>query len=224
MASLTARLGLKRPATTDPYVTQDQYDQYTLLDGFPGMFICTSTTRPTTWGAAHTGMLIYETDSSLTWRWVNGLGFLRSQITGMLADPSQITADFATANTAPQIAITSNVTVPTTNAGSTARRIEIIANWYCLDNGTATTLGASEVSIWRGAVRLLTQLSPGRPTTDTQPLDWGNGGVIIAHDNPAAGAQTYTLRINALATIGGTSTMRASAVNPAELCVKEIGL
>lgn len=61
MATYSSRLGLKRPDVTDPFLTQDFYDNYNLLDAAPGMHICTSSTKPN-WGVNQAGRSIFMTD------------------------------------------------------------------------------------------------------------------------------------------------------------------
>lgn len=231
MPSLSARLGLKRPQISDAFSTQDIYDSYTLLDGYPGTFICTSSTRPGTWGVAQSGQYIFETDTSLMWRW-SGSAWVRARPLGLLGH-TPLTSDFATAATSPTsaspsaVAMTCTVSVPATTAGSTTRRIRVTASWYRIDNGTATTLGAAEVSLYRDGTPTLLGVAGvrGRPATAASPLDWGSGGSLVAYDTPAVagGTITYSLRINSLAAIGGTTTLRASATTPAALVVEEIG-
>lgn len=64
----TPRLGLTRPAGTDAFTRQMFVDAFDDLDTFPGVFVCTSTARPS-WGAAQAGMLIQETDTGRIMRW-----------------------------------------------------------------------------------------------------------------------------------------------------------
>jgi hypothetical protein len=222
MSSLSQRLGLKRPDTADGFSTVDISNNWGILDNYPGTYICTAGTRPVGWGAAHSGMQIWETDTSLMWRW-NGSAFVRTRPTGLLG-LSEITTDFSTALTSATAAITANVTVPVTNAGSTTKRIRISASWYSLENGTTSTLGASEVSLYRGSTALKVLLWRGRPFDSTDPQDNAGGGTIEAYDNPAAGAQTYTLRINSIASVGGTTVLKAAVTAPAHLAVEEVGL
>lgn len=225
MSSTSPRLGLVRPVTADSFQTSDHFNNLTLLDGFPGVFICTSGTRPGSWGAAHTGMLIFETDTSLMWRW-NGTIFVRHMPVGLLGT-TDLTTDFSTAATSATTAISCAVTVPPTTVGSTTKRIRVSGSWNALDNGTSTTLGACEVSLYRASTALKTLLWRGRPNTAASPLDWGMGGTIEAYDDAggvAGGALTYTLRINSIASVGGTSTLRASAAAHAQLAVTETGL
>jgi hypothetical protein len=62
MSGTTPRLGLKTWDTSDPFLRQDFNDNSGRMDAFPGTFMCTSGSRPT-WGAAQSGMRIYETDT-----------------------------------------------------------------------------------------------------------------------------------------------------------------
>lgn len=226
MSSNTPRLGLKRPVTADGFVTLDHFNNLTLLDAYPGAFICTASTRPTGWGVGNTGQGIFETDTSLNWRW-SGTAWIRAAPIGMLG-LSEIVVNFSTASTSPSAAITTSVTVPATTTGSTTKRIKVTGSWYVAYNGTTTTLGALEISLFRtgNATPLMVQLVRGRPTTATSPLDWGIGGTIVGFDLPAVagGSLTYTLNVNSLASVGGTSVMVASASQPARLTVEEVGV
>lgn len=232
MPSLSTRLGLKRPLVSDGFVTQDLYDNLTLLDGYPGYFICSSSTRPGTWGVSQAGQRIVESDTNLAWRWT-GSGWVRVAPVGLLGY-SELTADFSTNATSATsispsaVALTNTVTIPATTTGSTTKRIKVVASFYAVDNGTATTLGVAEVSLYRDGTptQLFTTRISGRPNTATSQLDWGNGGTIIAYDTPAVGggSTTYSLRVNSLAAVGGTSTLRASATTRATLTVEEVGV
>lgn len=221
--SPTPRMGLERPLEDHQYSRGEYADNLSKIDQFPGVFICTSGTRPVSWGAAHSGMQIWETDRSLMWRW-DGAAFVRVGPLGLLADPSQLTSDESTAATTPTSALARAVTVPPTNAGSTTRRIKVTASWYAITNGSETTYGVAEVSILRGSSVIVARRVRGRPSTDTDYLDWGGGGALVAYDNPAAGAHTYHLAINSIAAVGGTTTLIASPTTPAQLAVEEVGL
>lgn len=216
------RMGLARPLANHGFSRDEHYNNLTVLDGFPGVYICTSGTRPGGWGSPHEGMLIWETDTELRWRWTGSV-FVRDAPAGLLG-VSTLPDPFSTGNTSPTSAISTAVTIPPTNAGSTTRRIRIDATWYAIDNGTNTTLGAAEVSILRGTTVIVKHLLRGRPTTDAEELNWGTGSSIVAFDNPSDGDATYHLAINSVVAVGGTTTLRASATTPAQLAVTEIGL
>jgi hypothetical protein len=68
MSGTTPRLGLKTWDQSDPFLRQDFNDNNGRLDGYPGAYICTSGSRPA-WGAAQSGMRIFETDTrrELVW-------------------------------------------------------------------------------------------------------------------------------------------------------------
>lgn len=226
MSSNTNRMVLKRPQVGDSFLTQDFFDNYTTLDSYPGLFPCTSGTRPGAWGANQNGMCISETDTGLIWRW-DGAKFVRMCPKGVLGF-GEISVDFATALTTAQTAVSVAVTVPATTVGSTTKRITLTASAYLVDNGTSTTLGACEVSIRRdpGDVVIKTFSCRGRPNTAASPLDWGSWFSAVVSDDPgvSGGSFTYKLSLNSLAAVGGTSTIRATATNRASLTVKELGV
>lgn len=62
MSTTSPRLGLKIPDGSDPFLRTDFVDNYGVMEGSPGTWICTSTTRPT-WGAGQAGRTIRETDT-----------------------------------------------------------------------------------------------------------------------------------------------------------------
>ena len=61
MATFSTFLGLKLNSATDPFLLSDFIGNWTILDGSPGVFVCTSSTRPA-WSAAQAGRLIFMTD------------------------------------------------------------------------------------------------------------------------------------------------------------------
>jgi hypothetical protein len=223
--SATNRLGLKRPLAGQAFERQNwAFDFLTTLDLYPGVYPCTAATRPATWGANQTGMFIFEIDTGLLWRWT-GAAFVRHAPVGLLGNPVTISADFSTAATTPTVAISAgSLAVPATNAASTTKRIKIEASWYAIENGTNTTLGAAEVSITRDGTVIMARRVTGRPATDTDYLDWAQGGSIVAWDNPTTANHTYALCINSIAAVGGTTVLKASATQPAQIAVSEVGL
>jgi hypothetical protein len=54
-------LGLKLNGASDPFLLSDFIANWTILDGAPGTFVCTSSSRPA-WTAAQAGRLIFMTD------------------------------------------------------------------------------------------------------------------------------------------------------------------
>lgn len=221
--SLSARLGLKRPLGGHDFDRQEAYDNLTAIDSHPGVYPCLSSGRPSTWGASQTGMMIIETDTGLMWRW-DGADFLRVAPKGLLADPAVLSADFSTSATTADPAISLAVSVPETSPGSTTKRIRIDATMYAIENGSDTTYGVAEVSIVRGSTVVAKMRVSGRPATDTDYLDWGQGRSIVAFDDPPAGDYTYHLSINSVAAVGGTTVLKASATQVAQLAVSEVGL
>lgn len=61
MATTSTVLGLKINAPSDPFQLSDFTNNWGILDASPGIFICTSTSRPS-WGSGQAGRLIFMTD------------------------------------------------------------------------------------------------------------------------------------------------------------------
>ena len=68
MSTLTTRLGIKKPQDADPFLTADFDTNYDLIDSYPGVWVCTSTTLPA-WGAAQAGQLVVCTDTRTPLEW-----------------------------------------------------------------------------------------------------------------------------------------------------------
>jgi hypothetical protein len=61
VATYSTVLGLKINQLSDPYELSDFVGNWDILDANPGVFICTSVSRPS-WGTAQAGRLIFMTD------------------------------------------------------------------------------------------------------------------------------------------------------------------
>lgn len=208
MSSLSTRLGLVINATADPFALNDFTTNYGILDAKPGIHICTAATRPT-WGSNQNGMQIYETDTDLIWAW-DGSAWQRYIAKGWLATAS-ITADASTSSTSYVTAITQAVTVA---AGNRRHQISIAAP------RVFNTNGLTQLAIFRGANLLREWISQGwtGATVPNQP----RGNFATHFDLPTSGAQTYTLQYRAVSGTGGTSTIAATAANPATLSIVEV--
>jgi hypothetical protein len=68
MPTYSTYLNLKLNVGSDPFLLSDFVNNWSILDGAPGHFICTSLTRPA-WGAAQAGRLIFMTDLKQTSFW-----------------------------------------------------------------------------------------------------------------------------------------------------------
>jgi hypothetical protein len=74
MATYSTYLGLKLNSSTDPFLLSDFIGNWTILDGSPGVYICTSSSRPS-WTSAQAGKLIFMTDWKCLAYWT-GTGWL----------------------------------------------------------------------------------------------------------------------------------------------------
>lgn len=68
MTTKSPKLGLTVPTTTDQFKTADIAANWNTIDGSPGIFPCTSSTRPT-WGTSQVGRTILETDTHRSLQW-----------------------------------------------------------------------------------------------------------------------------------------------------------
>lgn len=68
MGTTSPRLNLTLPAGGDQFSRQQLNNNFSLIDAQPGVFPCTSTTRPV-WAAAQAGQLIVETDTRRVLEW-----------------------------------------------------------------------------------------------------------------------------------------------------------
>jgi len=208
LTTLTQRLGLKRHTTGDKFKTQDYSDDQAILDGSPGRLICTSATQPV-WNSAHTGRMIFETDTTLSWWW-DGALFQRLSPVGDLGS-AQVTSNVATSSTALVVAVTTNVVLPRGN-----RPVMV-----CLSGpGVYSTVGLTRLALFRGATQIQSWLSHGQLTG--LATDQPRVVALSIRDTPATGAQAYTLQFSAEVGYGGMSTLTAAATTPLRLSVVEI--
>jgi hypothetical protein len=68
LATYSTVMGLKLNDSSDPFALSDFTANLQLLDASPGIFICTSTSRPS-WGVNQRGRLIFMTDLKQTSYW-----------------------------------------------------------------------------------------------------------------------------------------------------------
>lgn len=198
-----------RHTLSDRFRIQDYTDNWNLLDSFPGVFVCTSGTRPGDWGAPQTGLIIFETDTTLLWYWT-GSAFVRVSPKGLIGH-EEITTNFETIETTYQTVLTVNVTV----AAGDRRHLIVVEG-----PGVQNTNGLTLLALWRGATLLQEWKEQGSggsgATTQARPL------AMSTTDAPSAGAEVYTLQVKADAVIGGTVTLQAGANKSLALSVIEV--
>lgn len=197
MPTPSARLGIAKPLLADPFDTQDLADNWQILDDFPGIFICTSGTRPGTWGAAHEGMLIWETDTDLTWRW-NGSAFIRHGAKGHLIS-EQTTGDVTAAAGSYVTVVQAAITIPDGDL-----------NIACHFAWPEVSGGKAQFALFRGVTQL----------TSWKSLTEQGGAYQFVDVDPASGAATYAVKVKNLE---ATTTVECAADAPATLDVYEVG-
>lgn len=116
MATNTPRALLRKPAGSDNVdVTLDLNNNWDKVDGFLGVFICTSVTRPSGAGNVFSGMLIYETDTTLWWMWD---GSVWQMLGNFLAEPMSTRKQIRWGSTTGLTGATGNFSIPSGFAGS----------------------------------------------------------------------------------------------------------
>ena len=210
MPSYTDRLSLIRHTGADVFRIDDYSDNWNTLDQFPGVFVCTSSTRPSDWGERQEGQLIFETDTSLIWQWT-GDSWTRNIAKGLL-DYQTVTSDVSSASTSLVNAVTSTVTVA---AGNRRHRITVGASTVYNGNGL------TRLAIRRDGTTLAEWREQGKTvggTYDEQPRHVNK----TVYDLPTAGSVSYTFDYSAISGLGGTSTIGADANNPIFIAVEEV--
>lgn len=193
MPIIEPRYGIEKPLVSDAFSTQTISDNYDRIAAKPGIHICTASTRPSDWDSNHLGMMIYETDSGLEWRW-NGSAFVRSGPVGSLGYGIRTLS--VTLGTSDEVIVALNVTVPPGD-----RPVVVTASW-------AELSGPAWVSVYRGVQEVQ------RASCD------GDGGTLSIFDNnPDAGSLNYELRMRAKS---GSVELTALASRPAFLHAVEV--
>jgi hypothetical protein len=193
----SARLGLLKPSEADPFVTDDIAANWQKLDDYPGVYVCTSSSRPA-WTTPQAGMLISETDTGLLWRW-SGSAWVRTAPSGRLRTNSGALATaarttlFSTSSSAVYVvALTlANVVVP-----DGGRPIRIEATWTSAVNANGFFFGAIVRSAAVG----------GPNVANPRRIIDGDGGTHVAEDvGLVPGIFTYSYQVRAAN--GGTAQL-----------------
>ena len=71
MSTRTTKMNLVSNSGSDSFLLQDFATNWNTLDSAPGIYICTSQTRPT-WGSNQAGRAIVETDTFRNLIWNGG--------------------------------------------------------------------------------------------------------------------------------------------------------
>ena len=210
MATPSPKMGLVLPVQQDKFSTADIRGNWEKIDAAPGTHICTSTTRPTGWGAAQAGRKIIETNTGIEYRWTGsawsrttgGSGILRRD-NGTLALVQKDTNSSTTSTTFKKVLSMSGVIVPDGN-----RPLMVFANWQQADNNTGPFLVALFQSNVDNSGTVL-----GRQFIAPGSASRGPGGNIIAFIKEGLNAGTYdfSLQFRSIESVGGTSNIYADA-------------
>ena len=203
MATYTDKLGLIKPAGTDPFLLTDFNSNTDLIDRAPGVHYCTSSTRPS-WGVDEAGRMIVETDTKKMFIWPGSGSFV--EVVNTLADTANTNANTAvsTANSA-----SSTASVAYAVATDTANQLDGLAPIFY-----RTT---SDIYVAAGQGSYLTiPDSPAKGIVFTAPA---SGKVTIQvggqlYTRTVTTSLSYALRVGGSLGSGAFPTM-ASTVTPA---------
>lgn len=209
MATNTPKTGLVRPALLDQHLITHFQTNADILDKIPGAFLCTSSTRPSTWGVNQTGRTIWETDTKLLWHW-SGSAWERLLPKGKLGSGVR-TSNLSTTSTTPVSLASAAVTIP---AGG--RSVMVTASWCAISN----TNGFSLLWLYKDSASWIDGWGWQGDTSYSSLQDGIQGGSVSFLDTPAAGAVTYSFRMSTFGS--GTSLATATADRPIQITIVEV--
>lgn len=207
MATFSTFLGLKLPATTDPFLLSDFISNWGIIDASPGVFICTSSSRPT-WTSGQAGRLIYMTDYKQLSFW-NGTTWNDLRDSAPVVAQGTILNTNMASNSSPQFTLmtfttprTSALTVWLSATYQCSNRVNQDLYQSILVDGTKYTLGG-----YREQIRFSGTSSDSGNTAGTNAMS-----VAII---PSIGAGTHTVglqvdmgnRYSTVVTLYGAKTL-----------------
>lgn len=224
MPTPSTKLGLNIFSTADTFSTAQYNANWQTLDASPGLFVCTSTTRPgmagapPAWGANQNGMRIVETDTGLIWMW-NGTTFVRQMPMGYLGRVTRTSNIPSSSTWTPPgtgtLTTAVNLTVHPPNGN---RPLMVVAEVPEVQNPN----GLSYLVIQRDSTILNSY-----PVWSQQQVGSGNAGNagskgdFVTFDTPNLATTVYSLNFAAGTVTGGTTTLVAAPTRPISLTVME---
>lgn len=219
MTTPSPRLKLQIPDQPSRFSTADLITNLNILDGKPGIHICTSTTRPPSsgagaWTTAQAGMSIYETNTKLQWFWT-GTGWVRAAGgVGILKTTSgayaigEKPADDTTSSSDPHLAVSiNNVVVPDGH-----RSLMYVATWKDASN-------PGNGNVFPGYIYRSVTANSG-PVIAAWQIGT-IGGTFVAFDRAGLAPGTYGFSFQ-YAAPNGTSTLKGTSVTPISIAIIEL--
>ncbi len=206
-------------------MTADIAANWQKIDDTPGYKPCTSSTRPSTWGAAHAGMLIVETDTGLVWRW-DGSAFKRVGPAGVLKTTggglaiATRTTDFSTTSFPFVICLSlTNVVVP-----DGSRPIALIVTGQKAENSSGSSVGAIFPGATANTGTILATFDLVGDSTSPTAGAQGAGFCHVAWEpsGKSPGTYSWSFQVRCSPSWGGTAYVRALADRPNRLVAVEL--
>ena len=199
MATLSQRLGLKKPSSGDQFLVTDFYNNWGIVDNYPGIYTNSRTNiNALSWGTAQTGMLAWDLTNSVMLQW-NGSAFTQIWPNGTMFPRGMIHQAVGTShsiNSTNTIIWTDTCTVP---ASPRTLRIELFVPSITLASGvtTVTTFAHDHSG---------TQFA-----NSSASMKAGQGGlIVVAYGTPVDISGTCDVKVHAF-TDSATGTFDANA-------------
>jgi len=198
MPEQSPRLDIAKPLPPDEFSTAVIADNWQKVDNHPGIFICTSATRPS-WGAPHAGMMIYETDRDLYWSW-SGSEWRRTWSKDLLGESSSGNpAGFSVTGATLQTILNTEVDIPPSH-----RTIEINVSGYRIEGNA---MPGFQIQRIQGGGDPVVVKNWWGPRVNTSPGSQAGTSRVI-HDlvggGPSSGSCTYRFLMQRVTFYGGT--------------------
>jgi hypothetical protein len=202
LATYSNYLGLKLNASTDPFQLSDFIANWNILDASPGVFVCTSASRPA-WTTSQAGRLIFMTDIKQL-SWFDGTNW------NDLRDSSPVFG----AGTNPQVAISSG-SAPTyvvctfTTPRPCAMAIILTGNYFCASN---INQQFDQLPLFDGVVQSYGGFA-GERTSMLGPsshVDYRTCTSLAIVPTVASGTHTIGIQVSVLQVTSGAITFRGA--------------
>lgn len=220
-ATVTPRLGLISPVTTDDFKTSELATTFGTLDQYPGILnVANQASRPTTWTEKQHGSTCRQLDQMIDWVWYQptsgsagvwkrlaGKGLLHSQTNaGAVSSGATVYTSGATVIQTPSIILPGG------------RPIRVSISWDTCGN----TGGIGVGSYWEGSTLIQ---SFGINGYDYPSGNWSRLGLAeevsvtrdLAPTTQVSMAFRWTISAYAFSGVGGTTTIRGTVLTVEEI-------
>jgi hypothetical protein len=196
VATFSTLLGLKIPDDSDPFLLTDFVLNWGILDGSPGVFVCTSGSKPS-WGTAQAGRTIFMTDFR-QFQWWNGSSWLDPESSVPVVSGGVALSQALAKNTQPV-----NQVLTLTLSRTCSLCVVLTGTYSCSDQQTQTI---SQRIVIDGVDNILGGFSDEVGFVGNSSSPAGNSGMTIPSVGVATGLTPGTHTISVKSLIGPFNT------------------